>query len=218
MRFLLVDDHPMTISGYRSAIEASGSFGDPVFTVAHTCEQAYNLIVPASTAKKYTFDVAVIDYSLPPYPNGNMSSGADLTILIRKFMPDCRIVMITAHTEVLTLYNILRKVGSDALLTKQEVSPGNLATVIDKVLSGVTYHSPLVKECLDKIWMREVMVEDYNRQILYYLSKGYKVKNLHEVVPLASSTIQRRVISMKKVFEVKDDSSLIRRAFEEGFL
>jgi hypothetical protein len=30
----------------------------------------------------------------------------------------------------------------------------------------------------NEIWKKELMVEDYNQEILFYLSKGFKIKEL----------------------------------------
>jgi hypothetical protein len=51
-----------------------------------------------------------------------------------------------------------------------------------------------------------------------YLSKGYKIKDLEKIVSLSISPIQRRIAQMKEVFDVKEDSSLVKEAFKQGFL
>lgn len=62
------------------------------------------------------------------------------------------------------------------------------------------------------------MVEDYNCQILFYLSKGLKIKELEEVICLASSAIQKRITRMKKAFDFADDTGLVKEAIKQGFI
>ena len=62
------------------------------------------------------------------------------------------------------------------------------------------------------------MFDDYNRQILSYLSKGFKVKDLDEVVSLGDSAIQKRVIQMKNAFNVTDSNGLVKEAMKQGFI
>ena len=62
------------------------------------------------------------------------------------------------------------------------------------------------------------MVDDINRQILFFLSKGYKMKEVEEMVFLSGSAVQKRIASMKKAFEVSNDGSLVKEAIQQGFL
>lgn len=76
----------------------------------------------------------------------------------------------------------------------------------------------MVKGCISGIWKKELMIEDYNRNILLYLSKGFKTKELEGVIDLTTRTIQKRIIKIKKVFKVKDDSSLVNEAIRLRFI
>lgn len=62
------------------------------------------------------------------------------------------------------------------------------------------------------------MFDDINRQILMYLSKGYKIKDLEKIISLSISPIQRRIAQMKDAFDVKEDSSLVKEAILLGFI
>ena len=45
-----------------------------------------------------------------------------------------------------------------------------------------------------------------------------KIKDLEKIVSLSISPIQRRIAQMKDAFEVKEDGSLLKEAFKQGFL
>jgi DNA-binding NarL/FixJ family response regulator len=62
------------------------------------------------------------------------------------------------------------------------------------------------------------MVEDYNRQILLYMSKGFKIKELADIICLTTSAIQKRIVRMKKAFDVDDDNGLVKEAIRQGFI
>jgi DNA-binding NarL/FixJ family response regulator len=218
MNVLVVDDHPMTVEGYINAL-AGEPFGahHPVFTKAYNCEEGYSALLRSTAAKK-SFDLAIIDKSLPGYKEKSISSGSDLTILIREMMPSCKIIMITAHTEVIIIYEICKNVKPDGLIIKNDITPDKLQQAVIEVMQGSSYQSAIVKSCINEIWKKELMVEDYNREILFYLSKGFKIKELEEVIYLSTSAIQKRVIRMKVVFDVTDDSSLVKEAIKQGFI
>lgn len=214
MNIFIVDDHPMTVDGYKNVICNSSETHS--FTVAYDCKIAYTEIMNLKGRKH--FDMAIIDKGIPEYTELKMHSGVDIAILLREVNPQCKIVMITAHTEFLVIYDIYKKIKPEGFISKGELTPSNLQAIIQVVQNNENYLSPLVKDCIKEIWKKDLMVDDYNRQILFYMSKGYKLKELEEVVFLATSTIQRRVIKMKQAFDVPDDSSLIKIAIKQGFI
>ena len=59
---------------------------------------------------------------------------------------------------------------------------------------------------------------DTNREILLYLSKGYRIQDMEKVVFLSLSAIKRRIAQMKELFEVSEDSSLVKAARIQGFI
>jgi DNA-binding NarL/FixJ family response regulator len=218
MNVLVVDDHPMTVEGYINALSAN-PFGlyEPNFTKANNCEEAYSTLLRA-TAAKQSFDLAIIDKGLPGYQEKSILSGSDLTLLIREKMPNCKIIMITAHTEVIIVYEIAKKVRPDGLIIKNDITPEKLQQAVMEIMQGNQYQSPMVKCCINEIWKKELMIEDQNRQILLYLSKGFKIKELEEIICLTTSAIQKRIIRMKKAFDVTDDTGLVKEAIKRGFI
>lgn len=215
MNILLVDDHPMTVEGFMNVLlKVNFSEQKAIFTKAHNCKDGYDSIIKS----KNPFEIAIIDQGLPSYLEQSIATGSDLALLIRKNMPDCKIIMVTAHSEVIIIYDIVKKVNPDGLINKNDISPDNLQLIVAEVIQGNIYHSPIIKNCINEIWKKELMFDDFNRQILSYLSKGFKVKELEDVVYLSTSTIQKRIIRMKTAFEVHDDSGLVKEAIKQGFI
>ena len=218
MNVLLIDDHPMTVEGFMNVLlKVNLSKDPPVFAKAHNCKDGYHTILKAYHAHK-PFDLVIIDQGLPNYLEQEIRSGSDLALFVRKVMPTSKIVIITAHTEVIIIYDIAKKVRPDGLIIKNDITPDNLHLVIEEVLHGNQYQSPMVKNCIHEIWKKELMIEDCNRQILLYLSKGFKIKDLEEIICLTTSAIQKRIIRMKKAFDVTDDNSLVKEAINQGFI
>lgn len=214
MNILLVDDHPFTIEGYKSVMESRFSGKLPKISTAGNCREAYEAIANSANG----FDLAVIDHNLPPYEDKKLFSGADIAQLLRKTMPGCRITMVTAHTEILVLYDIYKKIEPEGFITKNELTPQKLGDIAAQLLSGDTYKSPVVNKSIREVWTKELMIDDINRQILFFMAKGYKAKELDGLVFLSDSSIQKRIASMKKAFGVTDNSSLVKEAIQQGFL
>ncbi|WP_243731255.1 hypothetical protein [Myroides sp. LoEW2-1] len=133
-------------------------------------------------------------------------------------MPSCKTVMITGHTEVITIYEIVKNIRPNGLASKHEISPGSLIDIVQDVLKGERYQSDIVKHCLSEIVRKEMMYDDYNRSILVLLSKGYKLQELENHIPLSNPTIKKRLAKMKQVFEVADTQTLIQKAIKLGFV
>lgn len=217
MNVLVVDDHPMTVDGYINTL-SGGFFGEnPFFVKAYNCEDAYSILMKSVSAKK-VFNIAIIDKGLPGFSEKSILSGNDLALVIREKMPNCKIIMITAHTEVIIVYDIVKKVRPEGLIIKNDITPEKLQQAVIDILQGMNYHSSTVKSCINEIWRKELMVEDSNRQILFYLSKGFKINELEGMVYLTSSSIQKRIVKMKDAFEATDNSGLVREAIKQGFI
>lgn len=218
MNVLIVDDHPMTVEGYINALsEAPFGLNSPIFSKAHNCEEAYFCLLQSTTARQ-SFDIAIIDKGLPGYQEKSILSGSDLAIFTRQIDPNCKIIIITAHTEIIIVYEIYKKIKPDGLIIKNDITPEKLQQAAIEIMQGKIYLSTTVKNCINEIWKKELMVEDYNRQILFFLSKGFKIKELEGIICLTTSAIQKRIIRMKKVFEVNDDSGLVKEAIKQGFI
>ena len=215
MNILLVDDHPMTVEGFMNALlQVNLSKEKANFTKVHNCKDGYDAII--NTTK--SFDLAILDQGLPSYAEQFIESGSDLALLIREHQPDCKIIMVTAHTEVILIYDILQKVNPNGLIIKNDIRPDNLQFIVTEVLQGNQYHSSMVRSCIQEMRKKELLFDDYNRQILSYLSKGFKVKELDGVMCLGDSAIQKRVIQMKNAFNVTDNTGLLKEAMKQGFI
>lgn len=213
MNVLIVDDHPMTVAGYIDSLSQKTLFHEEfVFTKAYDCETAFEIIA------KSTFDLVILDQGLPSYQQAGIFSGSDLTLFVRKKMSNCKIIIITAHAEVIIVYDIVKKIDPDGLLIKNDITPENLPLAVREILKGNNFKSPTVKKIIQEVWKKDLMVDDINRQILMYLSKGYKIKDLEKIISLSISPIQRRIAQMKDAFEVKEDSSLVKEAILLGFI
>lgn len=220
MNILVVDDHPMTVDGYISALKVfSFEKNHAKYSLAYSCEDVFNLVDKCLAAKQ-TFDFAVVDYGLPAYPEKKLANGGDLIHYIRKKMPHCKFLMITAHSELLTVFEIAKEVRPEGLVNKSDITPTNLPVILNKIIAGEEFKSDKVKQTFMEIFKKDLMFDDRNRQILMYLDKGFKAKELVQIVNLSFSNIQKRIVEMKKAFEIVEDgnNNLIFEAQKLGFL
>lgn len=218
MNILLVDDHPITVEGYAMVLsKKKGALKTPNFDTSYSCESAYQNIKKAILAGK-AYDLAIIDLDLPGCIDPPLASGKELAMLIRNEMPSTKIIIITAHTELIIVYDISKSIQPEGFVIKNDLTPESLSKIVADVLDGISYKSPMVESCIREIWKKELIIEDYNRQIIYYLSLGFKIKDLHEVMSISQGAIQKRIVKINSVFEVTDKDGLLKEVKRLGFI
>jgi DNA-binding NarL/FixJ family response regulator len=216
MNVLIVEDHPLTAAVYSYILHEDKSKHWDI-TIALDCKQAYDAITGAKQSN-HPFELAVIDYSLPSYIDKSLFSGADVARLIQKNFEDCKLIIITSHIEILTIYDLVRKINPHGLATKSDINTDNLPGIFYDIMEGKLFKSPQIKACIKEVWTKDFIFDDYNRKILQYLAKGYRAKELEEVINLSGSAIQNRISKLKKAFNAKDERELLRKVFEEKYL
>lgn len=105
---LIIDDHPFIIDGFENALnliaEQSGAIG---FNTdgAGDCKTAYNKL--QSYTQLQNLDLVILDINIPADQNLKLDSGTDLGVLIRRLLPNTKILVCTMHTNSFKLRQIL---------------------------------------------------------------------------------------------------------------
>ena len=216
LQVLMVDDHPPIIEGYRSILSFN-SFGYILnTTAAHSCEGAYNEIFQA----KYPFDIVFLDLTLPPYPEKNLNSGADLIPIVRKYHPNAKIVILTSHSESIVLFKIIKENNPDGLLVKSDFQSQELIVAFDTVVKGEIYFSETVMNHQKSWGEKNKVMDSYNRQILSLLSQGVKTKNIPDLLHLSKSAIDKRKAILKQLLGIDkgNDEDILKEARKQGLI
>lgn len=208
--FLIVDDHPMIINGYKTIIVSK--FPTAIFHEATNIEDAISL---CNTVKN--IDFLLLDYNIGKAYNG-LENGIDLAkYLASKYSP-LKTLIITAHEEITIVYNIHKKVRPDALLIKSDVNAEELIHAIESTLKGDSYRSNKAQQALVSMNQRTILLQEDNIQILMLLDKGYKVQEIPSLIHKSLSSVQRNIVLLKEVFNVSENNGLLREAKKQGFI
>ncbi|MFM9989297.1 response regulator [Flavobacterium sp.] len=221
LKILMVDDHPSMIEGYKIILSYNDLGLEIETTSAYNCESAYKIITNENESSKVYFDLIFLDFSLPPYEQMNITSGQDLALLIKNYLPDAKIVMLTSHTEAILLYDLIRKVDPNGLLVKSDFSAEELLFAFNKIMGGETYHSITVNQNLKEILSKSSVLDQQNRQIISLLAQGIKTKNLPNHLNLSLSAIEKRKVQIRDYFCIKNggnDEDIIREAKTLGLV
>ncbi len=217
VRIVIVDDHPFIIEGYKNAINSySPNEFEFNITQANNCKSAYELITETETP----FDIAFFDISMPSYEEKGIHSGEDLARLIKEVMPDCKVVLLTMHTELLKINTIIKNINPNGLIIKNDLTFDELLVAFDKILKSENYYSQTVVKFVSQSQYDSIDLDPFDKQILYHLSKGTKTKDIPSFVPLSLSAVEKRKLNLKEMLEVKggSDIELISEARNKGLL
>ncbi len=216
---LIIEDHPLIIEAYKNALLHISSKNDKLkfnIDIANDCDTAYSKIEKAVIRKN--IDIVFLDIKLPPSKDGKIISGEDLGIKIRALFSEVKIVIATTYNDNYIINTIFKSINPDAFLIKNDLDPKELILAIETVIKNLPYYSKTVIELMRKLTTNDFYLDEFDRKILYELSKGCKMSELSNMIPLSVSAIEKRKRVLKEVFNVKNDRNLIKVAEEKGFI
>jgi DNA-binding NarL/FixJ family response regulator len=217
INILIVDDHPFIIQAYRNALDKYSQQGyEFIVTQANNCKTGYESITEAKTP----FDVAFFDISMPEYAEKGIYSGEDLAALIKTEMPNCKIILLTMHTELLKINNIIKNINPSGLVIKNDLTFDELIFAFDKIINNESYYSQTVIKLVGQAQYNNIELDAFDKQILFHLSKGVKTKDLPQYIPLSLSAIEKRKLNIREILEVQGgtDIDLINEAKTKGVI
>lgn len=208
MKVLLADDYPMTLEGYITILNNPNHS----YRVAYNCKDVYKLLTQG-----FHPNVAVLDQNMEPSEEHKLMSGMDCAKYIRRHFPACKIIMITAHEESMILYNIYKQEIIDALIVKPDYTRDIFIYLIEENITE-SYYSKTAKKAIKELTQLSTLLESKNREILMYLSHGFKVSQLDNLVNLSLSAIKKRISKMFHEFGVTDSQELVQIARQRNLL
>ncbi len=147
INLLMVDDHPFILQAYHNTLDLFKPEEYELITVnADSGKTGYHAIADSPIH----FDVAFLDISIPAFPEQNIESGIDLALLLRKIMPDCKIVLLTMHTEKLKFRYFSEMIKPDGLVVKNDLTFEELLLAFEKIISGEKYYSETVLKIINE--------------------------------------------------------------------
>jgi len=218
---LIVDDHPIIADAYKSAFDFISSDNKEVefdITIVNNSDDAILKINEAE--KRDGIDIVFLDISLPPSTDGKILSGEDIGIKIKKVLPKCRIIIATTFNDNYRIQVILKNVNPDGFLIKNDINKDELVSSIKTIMEGSPYYSKSVLELFRKQSSIDYRLDKIDRQLLYEMSIGTKMKDLPKIIPMSMAGLEKRKKHLKEIFEIlnNDDRELILKAKEKGFI
>ncbi|MGY3447153.1 response regulator transcription factor [Bradyrhizobium sp. USDA 4473] len=201
-RILIVDDHPVVVSGCRSLFAADKTVKIDEAADARAGHRAFRQKRP---------DVTVIDIKLPDV------SGFELLRRIRKDDPDARIIMFSMNDDPAFVVRAV-EMGAQGYLSKSE-DPRLFLKAVRKVAAGERFISPQLAQAIafagaaikanpaSQISAREL-------EILRLLGRGDKIVDIAAALGISYKTVANTTSLLKQKLGAKNHSDLVRIAVE----
>ena len=205
---LIVDDHPFIIQGYINGLNGyntkncKGKY-DFVVTEAKDCRTGYEAIKADGIEP---FDIAFFDLSMPIYEKMSIFSGEDLAILLRREMPDCKIIILTMYAELFKLNNIIKSINPNGLVIKIDLDFKELLVGFDKIFNDERYYSKSVVEVISQSKDDSFELDKIDKLILIHLTKGTKTKDIPQYTSISLIEIDKRKSSIKESLGIPNGS------------
>lgn len=217
LRLLMIDDHPGMIEGYKAMLSINKEYKIE-FTEAYNCEEAYSIITNPKNTN--AFDLIFLDYSIPGFPEQKIENGQDLGVLIRKHIPEAKIIMLTAHFDAIRLFSVVKKIHPNGLLVKSDYKPPHLLDAFEKVLHGETYYTPIVFEKIKQPLFSQGLLDSLDRDIITLLADGFQIKTIAFKMNVSEDTIKKRKSKIKDLLGIEkgNDEDILKECRALGLL
>ncbi|SNZ00697.1 response regulator transcription factor [Flagellimonas pacifica] len=219
LRILAIDDHEMTMLGYKFILEGMVFEGyNIIVDTANTYDQGKKMIEDSVNSFKY--DILFLDVQLFPPNEHQPVTGENLGVMARKLVPETKIVFMSSFSDSYRINSILKSVDPDGYLVKTDIDPKTLEDAVKVVTLNPPYYSSKALSAIRKKMANDISLDEKDKKILYHLSIGTKNKDLENYIQLSPSSIENRKRHLKSLFgtENENDLALILAAKNRGFI
>ena len=201
IRVLLVDDHALVRLGFRRLLE-----DDPAITVVGEASSGPEAL---ELARRLRPDVVVMDYALPE------CNGAQATRMIRKTVPEVRVLMLSMHSEPGFVANS-REAGASGYLLKNALDLELVAAV-----KGVLHSDWLQDPRLEQAAFRSAAKRSLSKrelEVLTLIVAGRANKEIAAKLELSVNTIAVHRANIMDALNLHNTAELAVYAIRYGLV
>jgi two-component system, NarL family, response regulator NreC len=203
-RILLADDHVMVRQALRSVLE----------------KEAFEVISEASDGREAVHqcgllkpDVAVLDITMP------LLNGVDAAREILRVLPECKVILVTMHTQESIVLEALRAGVQGYVLKTNRL--GELVDAIRDVLRGHTYLSPGISRTVVQAYLSghgnaPDRLSAREREVLQLVAEGKTTKEIAALLGISTNTAESHRNNIMAKLEIHDIAGLVRYAIRNG--
>jgi len=206
---LLVDDHPVVLSGLRNSLA-----GNPKFKIVGEATTGKEAI---RKAKETEPEVVLMDISLPEM------NGLEATRILRTALPETQVLILTMHKNKEYVLETIRA-GAQGYILKDS-SPSVLLEAIERVHERGSFFSPFVEQLLieevRKTARRARMIDSAlltsrEKEVLKRIARGLTSREIGLQLHISARTIESHRKTIMKKLNLYTVAELTAYAMNEG--
>ena len=219
-KILLVDDHQLIIEGILSFLKDIDNLD---IETVNSCDEAFSKI--KTSALDNPFHIVFTDLS---FDNNNdnvvLDGGEALIKAIQKEEIDIKTGVITGHSEINRVFNVINNLNPSAYILKGNCSTDELTFAIQKMLKGEVYYTHEIHQKLLKRALVEIQMDEVAIQILKELPKHAKISNLEGSVKKRDGSlvkvraIESKLAKLRTDLQANNNTDLVLKAKELGII
>ncbi len=194
---LIIDDHPMSVDSYKTLLSTIDSNEKANFLLGYNCEEAFNILHQTKHDKE-TIHFAFVDINLPSFEKKKLFSGSDVAKLIRDYFPECKIIIISMHSEPVWVSQIYTSINPEGFIAKSDIDYKSFPEAFKSVENDGIYSSKSIRQSRKIMIQRNINWNENDSKMLRLIAEGVKTKDLPKYIPLCLSAIEKRKASIKK--------------------
>jgi len=165
-------------------------------------------------------DLVILDLKVFDLSKEGYLAGEDIGLFVRERDPEAKIIFTTTFMNQYRVSSIIKSIKPEGFLVKSDVDSIIFKRAIREVLNDSYYYSRQVAKWINKLDYDGIVLDKWDRLLLYELSQNVKMKNLPQKIPLSLAAIEKRKRRIKSIFEVEqgDDHQLLLYARKFGFV
>ena len=213
IKLLLVEDHHITRTGLRLALEQEDKF--------EIVGEAADGTVAVSSALALKPDVILMDIGLPGM------SGIEAASAIKAKLPECRIIMVTSHDMQEDVIASLAA-NCDGYCLK-DIDGAQLSRAIFSVYNGAIWLDPAIAKKVIKVYVGQpqgrtatgttsTLLSDREQEVLSLVVDGLTNQEIAARLIVSPETIKTHMRHIMEKLSVSDRTQAAVRALREGLI
>jgi DNA-binding NarL/FixJ family response regulator len=211
IKILLVDDHPVVLSGLRSSLADNHRY--------EVVGEAMSGLEAIQKAKETRPEIVLMDISLPEM------NGLEATKTLRKLLPRTQVIMLTMHKNKEYVMETIRA-GAQGYILKDS-PPSVLLEAIERVHQQGSFFSPsieqmLVEEVRKSARARKLkeitILSSREEEVLKMVTRGLTNREIAERLHVSVRTVETHRKSVMRKLNLYTVAELTAYALNEGII
>jgi len=214
---LIVEQEPLILHSIQQALDSISTQYDIFCNVTSVSdyESAYSEL---QSSKHFNLVLMSIDSFTSNVGKPNFEN--QMVTILKQNSSKTKLVTLSSNCDNYLIFELMRTLNPEGMLLKRDMKFKDLVKAIDNVIHNIPFYSTTILKIVRIRMSSNISLDKNDLLILYYLSKGIRMKDLPELVFLSNSAVEGRKRSLKRLFNVerKSDLLLLEQARKKGFI